>query len=159
MTVCQENFYHHQELQKQAYDKGVKSGRYTPSDKVWLNNKYIKTKRKRKLKVKFFGPFRVLHLVSKQAYKLELSKRWEMHDVFHMSLLEQNTTKKERVNNRVKELELKAGNSKEYKVEAIWDSAVYASKSESGQLPGLYYLVAWKRYLKEENTWEASSAI
>ena len=38
--------------------------------------------------------------------------------------------------------ELDAGNdSGEYEVEAICDSAVYARKSESGHLPGLYYLV------------------
>ena len=42
-----------------------------------------------------------------------------MHNIFHMSLLEQDTTRKERVDKRVKELELKAGNSKEYKVEVI----------------------------------------
>ena len=52
---------------------------------------------------------------------------------------------------RVKELELEAGNSKEYKVEAVRDSVVYASKSESGQLPDLYYLVAWKEYPSKEN--------
>ena len=50
--------------------------------------------------------------------------------------------------------ELKAGNSKKYKVEAIWDSIVYANKLESGQLPGLYYLIAWKGYPEEENTWK-----
>ena len=65
-----------------------------------------------------------------------------MHNIFHVSLLEQDTTRKERVDERVKKLELGAGDSEKYKVEAIWDSAVYASKSESGQLPGLYYLVA-----------------
>ena len=31
--------------------------------------------------------------------------------------------------------------SREYEVEAIRDSAVYARESESGHLPGLYYLV------------------
>ena len=74
-----------------------------------------------------------------------------------MSLLEQDTTKKERVDEQVTELE--AGNSKEYEVEAIQDSAVYASKLESDQLPGLYYMVAWKGYPEEENTWEPSSAV
>ena len=39
-----------------------------------------------------------------------------------------------------------------YKVEAIWDSAVYTRELESGHLPGLYYLVFWKGYLEEENT-------
>ena len=49
-------------------------------------------------------------------------------------------------------LKLETGNSKEYKIEASWDSAVYTSKLELGQLLGLYYLVAWKGYPKEENT-------
>ena len=47
----------------------------------------------------------------------------------------------------------------EYKVEAICDSAVYAKESESGQLPGLYYLISWKDFPEEENTWELASAI
>ena len=33
------------------------------------------------------------------------------------------------------------GNNKEYKVEAIIDSVVYAKEAE-GHLPGLYYLVS-----------------
>ena len=157
MTVCRKNLHHTQELQKRAHNKGVKPRSYAPSDKVWLNRQYIKTKRNRKLEAKFFGPFRVLHQVGKQAYKLELLKRWKIHDVFHMSLLEEDTTRKERVE---KVPELDAGdNSEEYEVEAIRDSAVYAEESESGQLPGLYYLVAWKRYPEEENTWEPSSAV
>ena len=57
--------------------------------------------------------------------------------------------------------ELDVGNdgSEEYEVEAIWDSAVYANKSESGHLPRLYYLVVWKSYPEEENTWEPLSAV
>ena len=88
MIVCRENLYHAQELQKQAHNKGAKPQSYSPSKKVWLNSKYIKTKRNRKLEAKFFGPFRVLHPVGKQAYKLELPKTWRIHDVFHVSLLE-----------------------------------------------------------------------
>ena len=41
---------------------------------------------------------------------------------------------------KVTKLEFKANNSKEYKVEAIRDSTVYANKVKS-YLPGLYYLV------------------
>ena len=39
-------------------------------------------------------------------------------------------------------MELEAVDSKEYEVETIKDSAVYAREIEVGQLPGLYYLVA-----------------
>ena len=157
ITVCRENLHYAQKLQKQANHKGIKPKSYAPDDKVWLNSKYLKTKQNRKLQVKFFGPFRVLHPVEKQAYKLELPKKWRIHNVFHVSLLEQDTTRKERVE---KVPELDAGdNSKEYKVEEIWDSAVYANELESSHLPDLYHLVAWKGYPKEKNTWELLSAV
>ena len=83
----------------------------------------------------------MLYPVGKQIYKLKLPKRWKIHDIFHMRLLEQNTTKKERVYKKITELEFETGNSQEYKVEAIRNSVVYANKAES-HLPGLYYLVA-----------------
>ena len=56
------------------------------------------------------------------------------------------------------EPEFDAGNNKEYKVEAIIDSVVYAKKAER-QLPGLYYLISWKEYPEKENTWEPSSTV
>ena len=74
MTVYQGNFYHAQKLQKRSNNKGVQPKSYVSSDKVWLNNKNIKTKQNRKLEGKFFGLFRVLHPVDKQVYKLELPK-------------------------------------------------------------------------------------
>ena len=162
MIVCRENLYHAQELQKQAHNKGAKPQSYSPSKKVWLNSKYIKTKRNRKLEAKFFGPFRVLHPVGKQAYKLELPKTWRIHDVFHVSLLEQDTTNKgrmDKIDENATGLDAGDNDSREYEVEAIRDSAVYARESESGHLSGLYYLVSSKGYPEEENTWEPASAI
>ena len=49
------------------------------------------------------------------------------------------------------EPEFDAGNNKEYKVEAIINNTVYA-KDAKRQLPGLYYLVFWKGYLKKKST-------
>ena len=157
MIVCQENLHHAQEHQKRAHNKRVKPRSYSPGKKVWFNSKYIKTKRNRKLEAKCFGPFRVFYPVGKQAYKLELSKKWRIYYVFHVSLLKQDITRKRRVDNETK---LDVGNdSGKYEVEAIWDSAVYARESESGHLPGLYYLISWKGYLEEENTWKPASAV
>ncbi len=161
MIVCRKNLQHAQELQKRYHDKHAKPRSYAPGEKVWLNSKYIKTKRNRKLEAKFFGPFRVLHPVGKQAYKLELPKKWRIHDVFHVSLLEQDTTRKGRVDETTSRLEFENdGDGEEYEVEAIHDSAVYAKESDSGHhLPGLYYLVSWKGYPEEENTWDPASAV
>ena len=75
MIVCRKNFYNAQELQNRAQDKGVKPRSYVSGEKVWLNSKFIKTKRNRKLETKCFEPFQVLHPVGKQAYKLELLKK------------------------------------------------------------------------------------
>ena len=75
MIVCRENLHYAQELEKRAHDKGIKPRSHAPSDKVWLNSKYIKTKQNRKLEAKFFRLFRVLHPVGKQAYKLELPRK------------------------------------------------------------------------------------
>ena len=58
-------------------------------------------------------------------------------------------------------MEFDAGDdeSKEYKVEAIRDSAINTKESKSGHLPGFYYLVSWKGYPEEENTWEPALVV
>ena len=117
MIVCWENLYPAQKLQKRVHNKGVKPRSYSLGKKVWLNSKYIKIKRNQKLEVKFFRLFRVLHPVGKQTYKLELPRNWKIHDVFYVSLLEQDTTRKGREFS-VPEFE-PGDNDKKYEVEAI----------------------------------------
>ena len=70
-----------------------------------------------------------------------------------MSLLEQDITRKGRVDKKVREIEFNAcdNDSEEYKVEAIQDSGVYARESKD-HLLGLYYLISRKDYSEEEIT-------
>ena len=72
-----------------------------------------------------------------------------------MSLLEQDITRK---GWEFSVPEFKPGDDKEYKVEAIRDSAVYAKEAD-GHLLGLYYLVVWKVYPEEESIWESFLAV
>ena len=59
-----------------------------------------------------------------------------------MLLLKQDTTKKGRVDkNNATELDASNNKDREYELEAIQNSAVYARESESDYLLGLYYLV------------------
>ena len=106
------------------------------------------------------SPSKVLYPVGKKAYKLDFSKKWRIHNVFHVLLLKQNNTRKRRVDDNNNAAELDTGDeSREYKVEAIQDSAVYARESELGHLLALYYRVSWKRDLEEKNTWVPASMI
>ena len=57
MIVWQENLHHAQEFQTRTHNQGVKPRSYAPGEKVWINSKYIRTKRNRKLEAKFFGQF------------------------------------------------------------------------------------------------------
>ena len=57
-----------------------------------------------------------------------------------MSLLKQDTIRKEQVDKKITKLEFEVGNSKEYEVQVIWGSTVYVNKAK-GHLPGLYYLI------------------
>ena len=113
-----------------------------------MNSKYIKTKRNRNLDAKFFGPFQVLYPVGKQAYKLELPRNWRIYNLFHVLLLEQDNIRREQ---EFSVPDFEPGDNKEYEVDAIHDSAVYAKEAD-GYLPKLYYLVIWKGYSEEENT-------
>ena len=81
--------------------------------------------------------------MSKQAYKIEFLKKWKIHNVFHVSLLKQNTTRKRWVDkNNVTKLDTGDNKSREYEVKAIWDSALFYAKESEGYLLGLYHLVS-----------------
>ena len=49
---------------------------------------------------------------------------------------------KGQIDKNVTKLDANNNNSGKYKIEAIWNSVVYAKKSKSSHLPGLYYLVS-----------------
>ena len=62
-------------------------------------------------------------------------------------------TRKGQVDKKIAEkLEFEIGsNNKEYEVESICDSAIFAKESEVGHLSGFYYLVSWKSYFENKN--------
>ena len=81
---------------------------------------------------------------------------WKIHDIFHVSPLEQDITRKKWVDKIMSRLEIKNDSgSKEYKVKAFCNRKFYATEFDNSHyLPGFYYLILWKGYPKEKNTWK-----
>lgn len=59
---------------------------------------------------------------------------------------------------KMSKLDLDTSNSKEYKIETIWDIIIYIYKTED-YLTSLYYLVAQKDYFKKVNIWKLLSVV
>ena len=57
-------------------------------DLVMLKAKNIRTKRPTpKLAPRLYGPFKILEQQGNLVYKLQISDRWKIHPVFHVSLV------------------------------------------------------------------------
>ena len=58
-------------------------------EKVWLSTRHIKTQREsKKLDYKRIGPFPVVERINANAYRLQLPPEMQIHDAFHVSLLD-----------------------------------------------------------------------
>jgi len=70
---------------------------YQVGDLVMLSGRNIKTRRpSKKLDHKNHGPFQIEKIVSPLAVHLTLSRKWKIHNVFHISLLEPYRTSEHR---------------------------------------------------------------
>jgi len=70
---------------------------YQVRDLVMLNGRNIKTCRpSRKLDHKYHGPFQIEKIISPFAVHLMLPRKWKIHNVFHVSLLEPYRTSEHR---------------------------------------------------------------
>ncbi|QRV99033.1 Retrotransposable element Tf2 protein [Ceratobasidium sp. AG-Ba] len=116
-------------------------------DKVWLDARNIKTERPvAKLSAKKIGPYKVLKREGTHAFKLDLPHTLRVHPVFHTSLV---SLKKEDPFGRdppQPPAEVTPDGEEEYEVERILDSRKRRNQVQ--------YLVHWKGYGPESNTWE-----
>ena len=138
------------ESMKRFYDKKHNASiLYKEGESVWLDGRNIKTLRpSKKLDQKKLGPFRILKKIGKGSYCLQLPKSWSrIHPVFNKILLspyhppafpsQQSPEPPGPVN---------MDGHPEYEVEEILGAR------KRGR--GIQYLIKWKDYGLEENTWE-----
>ena len=127
---------------------------YKVGDQVWLDGKDISTDRpSRKLSDKRYGPFKIVKVVSPNAYQLELPSTMKLHPVFHTVKLRPYFPDSipGRTLNHQRPPPVVDGDSPEWEVEYIKDSRLVSR----GQ--GLQYKVKWKGFPQEESTWEPAA--
>jgi Chromo (CHRromatin Organisation MOdifier) domain len=130
--------------------------KYAIGEKVWLEGTNLKmTHLSSKLAPKHYGPFTITKVISPVVVRLKLPDRWQIHDVFHTSLIAPYTeTPKHGLNFEQPAPELVDG-EEEYEVEAILGSRRIGPKNKTK----LQYLLKWKGYSATHNTWEPAENV
>jgi hypothetical protein len=129
---------------KARYKTSKNGPQLKKGDKVYLLTKNLKTrKRSRKLDHVKVGPFLIAEQRSAVSYRLQLPKDARIHPVFHISLLEPadpSTPLQTTFDFEPQEEEV-------FEVEKLLERK------------GQRYLVRWKDYPPEEDTWETASTL
>jgi hypothetical protein len=100
--------------------KATKFQEYKEGEKVWLEGTNIKRPYDSpKLSPRRYGPFEVVAKISPVAYKLHLPETWQIHDVFHASLLTPFTETEEHGRNFIEPPPDEIEGEEEWEVEQI----------------------------------------
>src|SRR5712672_4078410 len=123
--------------------------KYKTGDTVWLEATHLNLPYQTpKLAPKRQGPFNIVNVVSPVTYRLQLPAAWNIHAVFHASLLTPyRETASHGPNFTQPPPDLVQGNE-EFEVETIINHRLF------GRCKTLQYLIKWKGYPSSDNTWE-----
>jgi len=125
---------------------------YQVGDLVMFSSRNIKTRHpSRKLDHKNHGPFQVEKIVPPLAVRLTLLRKWKIHNVFHVSLLEPYRTSEHRAPPDPSKVLREADNieqSEEYDVDEVMSSV----ERGRGNNKRILYLVKWLDY-PERKDW------
>src|SRR5258707_7675536 len=121
---------------------------------VWLEGTHLRLPyQATKLAPKRYGPFEIVREVSPVAYQLRLPAAWNIHDVFHASLLSPyRETDADGPNYSRPSPDLIKG-EEEYEVEKV------INHRYTGRARTLQYLIKWKGYPEADNTWEPADQV
>ncbi|KAF8753280.1 hypothetical protein RHS01_06880 [Rhizoctonia solani] len=122
---------------------------YSVGEKVWLDARNVEIcSNSNKLDPKCLGPFKIVEKISSHAYRLELPNSLKIHNVFYVGLLSKVHKSTSQPFPECPPPETIEG-EEEYKVEQIIDS-----KRQQGKW---FYLIKWRGYGPEDNSWNPKS--
>jgi Chromo (CHRromatin Organisation MOdifier) domain len=141
-------------LNKVAHKVNISPNRWTTGQLVWLEGKNLPLAHgTAKLAPRQHGPFKVIQIVSPVAVRLELPSQWNIHPVFHNSLLTPYTETPSHGPNFTRPPPDLIDGKEEYEVEQIRSHRTW------GRSKSLQYLIKWKGYPESDNTWENADQI
>ena len=139
--------------QRRYADKARRDVSYAVGDQVMLSTKNLNLVNKaagiKKLLPLWIGPFEVKELVGPVACKLDLPDSLRVHSVFHVALLKRFHGKKQ-----VPVLPDYIDGHEEYEVASILKHRDLKPGKGRGKKLRRQYLVEWKGYGQEYNSWE-----
>jgi hypothetical protein len=142
-----------QDRQKHFADKNRRAITLEVGQLVLLSSKNIRitTTGTPKLLPRYLGPFKITKLIGRAAAKLAIPTAWKLHPVFHVSLL-----KIWKGANAPEPVTVDVEGMPEYTIDTILSHKV---QSRGRGRPVTMFLVKWKDFGIEHNSWEPESAL
>ena len=139
-----------QQQMKQVADQHRRAVDYAEGNQMLLNTRYLQFRNSpRKLWRRFLGPFTIVQIIGRVAYKLQLLATWTIHPIFHNLLLRPWWSSQWSCPVDTFALDVQVSDEPFYEVDKIlkW------RKTKIGHRTMKEYLVTWKGYPLEDAQW------